>query len=96
MFLGVTMAQAQDSLEALQKRKKIVEAETEAIQAETVRDEARKKQSELVAPIDPVKTAKDDAVEVANSVKAQPDAQILCSKCLKAAEDESKVPRWGH
>ena len=35
MFLGVTTAQAQDSLEALQKRKTIAEAEKEAIQAET-------------------------------------------------------------
>ena len=90
MFLGVTMAQAQDSLEALQKRKTIADAETEAIQAETARDEARKKQSELVAPLDPVKKAKDDALEVANSAKAQPDAQSLCSKCLTAAEAESK------
>lgn len=90
MFLGVTMAQAQDSLEALQKRKTIADAETEAIQAETARDEARKKQSELVAPLDPVKKAKDDAVEVANSAKAQPEAQSLCSQCLKAAQDESK------
>jgi hypothetical protein len=90
MFLGVTLAQAQDSIEALQKRKKIAEAETEAIQAESVRDEARKKQSESVAPFDSVKKAKDDVGEVANSAKAQPDAQSLCSKCLKAAKDESK------
>jgi len=97
MSLGVTMAQAQDSLVDLQKRKTIAEAETEAIQAETARDEARKKQSELVAPLDPVKKAKDDAVEAANSAeaiadvkKAQADAQSLCSKCLMAAQDESK------
>lgn len=90
MFLGVTMAQAQDSLEALQKRKTIAEAETEAIQAETARDEARKKQSELVAPLDPGKRVKDDAVEVANSAKAQLGAQSLCSQCLKAAQDALK------
>jgi len=34
MFLGVPMAQAQDSLEDLRKRKSIAEAEKEAIQAE--------------------------------------------------------------
>ncbi|MEO6309035.1 MAG: hypothetical protein ABIP43_14295 [Nitrospiraceae bacterium] len=90
MFLGVTMAQAQDSLEALKKRKTIAEAEKEAIQAETARDEARKKQSELAAPLDPAKKAKDDVVEAGNSPKAQPDAQSLCSKCLEAAKDESK------
>jgi hypothetical protein len=43
MFLGMTTAQAQDSLEDLQKRKTIAEAEKEAIQAEIARDEARKK-----------------------------------------------------
>ena len=90
MFLGVTMAQAQDSLVDLQKRKTIAEAEKEAIEAETARDEARKKQSELAAPLDPVKKAKDDAVEAANSAKAQPDAQNLCAQCLKAAQDELK------
>ena len=97
MFLGLTMAQAQESLEDLQKRKTIAEAEKEAIQAETARDEARKKQSELVAPLDPVKKAKDDAVEAANSAeaiadakKAQSDAQNLCTQCIKAAQEEVK------
>ena len=97
MFLGVTTAQAQESLEDLQKRKTIAEAEKEAIQAETARDEARKKQSELVAPLDPVKKAKDDAVEAANSAeaiadakKALPDTQSLCTQCIKAAQEESK------
>ncbi len=97
MFLGVTVAQAQDSLVDLQKRKTIAEAEKEAIQAETARDEARKKQSELVAPLDPVTKANDEAVEAANSAKALADAkeaqsgaQILCGQCLKAAQDEVK------
>jgi hypothetical protein len=90
MFLGVTMAQAQDSLVDLQKRKTIAEAEKEAIEAETARDEARKKQSELVAPLDPVKKAKDDAVEAANSAEAQPDAQSLCTQCIQAAQEEVK------
>jgi len=97
MFLWVTMAQAQASLEALQKRKTIAEAEKEAIQAETARDEARKKQSELVAPLDPVKEAKDDVVEAANSAeatadakKAQSDAQSLCTQCIQAAKEEVK------
>ncbi len=97
MFLGLTMAHAQESLEDLQKRKTIAEAEKEAIQAETARDEARKKQSELGAPLDPVKKAKDDAVEAANSPdaitnakKAQPDAQSLCTQCINAAREEVK------
>jgi len=97
MFLGAPMAQAQESLEDLQKRKTIAEAEKEAIQAEIARDEARKKQFELVAPLDPVKKAKDDAVEAANSAKAiadakkaQSDAQSLCLQCLKAAQEELK------
>jgi hypothetical protein len=97
MFLGVTMAQAQDSLVDLQKRKTIAEAEKEAIEAETARDEARKKQSELVAPHDPVKKAKDDAVEAANSAEAiadakktQTDAQSLCTQCIQAAQEEVK------
>jgi hypothetical protein len=58
MFWGVPMVQAQVSLEDLQKRKTIAEAEKAAIEAETARDEARKKQSESVAPLDPVKKAK--------------------------------------
>lgn len=97
MFLGVTVAQAQDSLVELQKRKTIAEAEKEAIQAETARDEARKKQSELVAPLDPGMKAKDDVVEAANSAeatadakKAQPDAQSLCTQCINAAQEEAK------
>jgi hypothetical protein len=97
MFLGVTIAQAQDSLVDLQKRKTIAEAEKEAIEAETARDEARKKQSEVVAPLDPVKKAKDDAVEAANSAEAitdakktQPDAQSLCTQCIQAAQEEVK------
>ena len=97
MFFGVTTVQAEDSLEALQKRKTIAEAEKEAIQAETARDEARKRQSELAAPLDPVKKAKDDAVEAANLAKAiaddnkaQADAQSLCLQCLKAAQEELK------
>jgi hypothetical protein len=97
MFLGVTTAPAQNSLEDLQKRKTIAEAEKEAIEAEAARDEARKKQSELGAPLDPAKKTKDDAVEAANSpkaiadaIKAQSDAQNLCLQCLKAAQEELK------
>ena len=97
MFFGVAMAQAQGSLEDLQKRKTIAEAERAAIEAETVRDEARKKQSELGAPLDPVKKAKDNIVDAANSAetiadakKAQPDAQNLCTQCIKAAQEEVK------
>lgn len=74
-FLGVTMAQAQDSLEDFKKRKAFADAETETIQSEIKRDEARKKQSEMVAPIDPAKKEKDDAVESAKSAKAIADAK---------------------
>lgn len=97
IFLGVSTAQAQGSLEDLQKRKTIAEAEKAAIEAETARDEARKKQSEVGAPLDPVKKAKDDAVEAANSakakedaMKAQPGVQSLCEKCIHAAQEEVK------
>ena len=75
------MAQAQDSLEDLQKRKAIAEAEKAAIEAENARDEARKKQPELVAPLDPVPKANEAAVEAAKG---------LCLQCLTAAQDESK------
>ena len=97
IFLGVSTVQAQGSLEDLQKRKTIAEAEKEAIEAETARDVARKKQSELGAPLDPVKKAKDNIVDAANSAetiadakKAQPDAQNLCTQCIKAAQEEVK------
>lgn len=97
MISGATMGQAQESLEDLQKRKTIAEAEREAIQAEIARDEARKKLSELGAPLDPLKNAKDDAVEAANLAKAQAearkaqsDAQSLCVQCLQAAQEELK------
>jgi len=89
MFLGITMAQAQDSLVDLQKRKTIAEAEKEAIEAETARDEALKKQSELVAPLDPVE-ASNSAEAITDAKKAQPDAQSLCTQCIQAAQEEVK------
>jgi len=89
MFLGVTMAQAQDSLVDLQKRKTIAEAEKEAIEAETARDEARKKQSELVAPLDPVEAA-NSAEATTDAKKGQSDAQSLCTQCIQAAQEEVK------
>lgn len=85
--LGSAYYPAQDSLEELQKRKTIAETERATIEAETARDEARKIQSELVAPPDPVKMkTKDDAVEAAK--KAQSGTQSLCMQCIKAAQDE--------
>ena len=75
------MAQAQNSLEELQKRKSIAEAEKAAIEAENARDEARKKQSELVAPLDPPQKTNEAAVEAAKS---------LCSQCLAVAREELK------
>ncbi len=96
MLWGVPMAQAQDILEDLQKRKTIAEAEKAAIEAETARDEARRKQFELVAPLDPVNT-KNDAMEAARSAKAitdakkaQSGAQSLCLQCLTATREELK------
>lgn len=89
MFLGITLAQAQDSLVDLQKRKTIAEAEKEAIEAETARDEARKKQSEVVAPLDPVEAA-NSAEATTDARKAQPDAQSLCTQCIQAAQEEVK------
>lgn len=97
MSLGAPLAQAQDSLEDFQKRKAMAEAEKEAIQAETARDEARQKQSDLVAPLDRVDKANDDAAKAANSAgakadadKAQSEAQSLCQQCLKATRDMLK------
>jgi hypothetical protein len=84
-FGGVGMAQAQVSLEDLQKRKTIAEAEKAAIEAETALDAARKKQSELATPIDPAKKAKDDAVEAANSAKAIAEAKKAQSDAEVAA-----------
>lgn len=81
MFWVAPMAQAQNSLEELQKRKSIAEAEKAAIEAENARDEARKKQSELVAPLDPPQKTNEAAVEAAKS---------LCSQCLAVAREELK------
>ena len=89
------MAQAQDSLEDLQKRKAIAEAEKAAIEAETARDEARNKQFEWGGPHDSVKVARDGAMEsshsanaIADAQKSQPPTHSLCVQCLKAAQDE--------
>jgi hypothetical protein len=95
MVCGAPMAQAQDSLEDLETRKTIAEAEKAAIEAEIARDEARKKQIELVAPLDLVQKEKDDAGEaaskanaIADAKKAQSDAQRLCLQCINATRDE--------
>lgn len=91
------MAQAQDSLEDLQKRKTIAEAEKAAIEAEIARDEARKKYNELLSPLDPAQKAKDEAVVPAYSTNSIADAKnagtkapSLCLQCLEAAQEESK------
>jgi hypothetical protein len=97
LFFGVAMAQAQDSLEDLQKRKTIAEAEKAAIEAEIARDEARKKYNELLGPLDPAQKAKDEAVDPAYSTNSIADAKnagthapSLCLQCLEAAQEESK------
>jgi hypothetical protein len=97
LFCGVAMAQAQDSLEDLQKRKAIAEAEKAAIEAEIARDEARKKFNESLSPLDPAQKAKDEAADPAYSTNAIPDAKnagstvpSLCVQCLEAAQEESK------
>ena len=97
LFFGVAIAQAQDSLEDLQKRKTIAEAEKAAIEAEMARDEARKKYNELSAPLEPAQRAKDEAVDPAYSTNAITDAKnagsnapSLCVQCLEAAQEELK------
>ncbi len=97
LFFGVAMAQAQDSLEDLQKRKTIAEAEKAAIEAEIARDEARKKYNELLGPLDPAQKAKDEAVvpaystnSIADAKNAGTNAPSLCLQCLEAAQEESK------
>ena len=77
----VPMVQAQDSLENLQKRKAIAEAEKAAIEAENARDEARKKRSEVIPPFDPLPKANEAAVEA---------TKRLCLHCLNTAQDELK------
>jgi hypothetical protein len=97
LFCGATMAQAQDSLENLQKRKAIAEAEKAAIEAEIARDEARKKHNELLSPLDPTQKTKDEAADPAYSPNAIPDTKnlgstipSLCVQCLETAQEESK------
>ena len=99
LFCGVAMgqAQAQDSLENLQKRKSIAEAEKAAIEAEISRDEARKKYNESLSPLDPAQKAKDEAADPASSTNAISDTKnagstvpSLCVQCLEAAQEESK------
>src|SRR5580765_2510665 len=75
LFLGEPMAQAQDSLEDLQKRKAIAEAEKAAIEAEIARDEARNKQFEWGGQPESVKVASDGAMESSHSANAIAGAQ---------------------
>ena len=98
LFLGEPMAQAQDSLEDLQKRKAIAEAEKAAIEAEIARDEARNKQFEWGGQPESVKVASDGAMEsshsanaIAGAQKSQPPTHSLCVQCLKAAQNELKM-----
>jgi hypothetical protein len=97
LFSGVAIAQAQDSLEDLQKRKTIAEAEKAAIEAEIARDEARKKYNEMLSPLDPAQKAKDEVVDpaystnsISNTKNAGTNAPSLCLQCLGAAQEESK------
>ncbi len=76
LLTGVSaMSQAQSSLEDLQKRKAIAEAEKAMIDAEFARDEAKKKLTDSQVPIDPAKTAKDAKVDAAKSAKDIADAE---------------------
>ena len=91
------MAHAQVSLQDLQKRKAIADAEKAAIEAEIARDEALKKRSDLVTPLDPLQKAQEAGVEATNSTnasanagEAQSEVKVLCLQCLKAAEDGVK------
>ncbi len=76
------MANAQVTLEELQKRKALAEAEKALIDAELARDEARKKQSAAQASLDPAEQANKDALadaksakELAEAYKAEIDAE---------------------
>lgn len=84
-FLGATMAQGQESLDDLEKRRRIAEAEKAAISAEIARDIERKKQSELTTPVDPTKKANEEAIEAANSAKATAEAKKSQSDAESAA-----------
>ncbi len=70
-----TMAQAQSSLEDLQKRKALAEAEKAVIDAELARDESKSKLAAIQAPADPAKKAQDSKVEAAKSARALADAE---------------------
>ncbi len=84
ILMGATsMSQAQSSLEDLQKRKVIADAEKAAIDAEIARDEAKKKLADAQAPADPAKKAKEakldaakSAKDIADAEKAQADAEL--------------------
>lgn len=69
------MANAQVTLEELQKRTALVEAEKALIDAELARDEARKKQSATQAPLDPAEQANKDALTDAKSAKELAEAR---------------------
>ena len=87
-LMGVTsMSQAQSSLDDLQKRKAIAEAEKAAIEAELARDDAIKKLANSKLAVDPAKKAKEDkldaaktAKEVADAEKAQAEAELAAIK----------------
>lgn len=79
------MSQAQASVEDLQRRKAIAEAEKAAIDAELARDEARKKLVESQTSVDPAKQAQEAKVEVAKSAKALADAEKAQADAQAAA-----------
>ncbi len=88
LLMGVsTMSQAQTSIEDLQERTAIAEAEKKAIDAEIALEEAKKKLFDSQAPVDPNKKAKDatldaakSAKEIADAQKAQADAELAAFK----------------
>lgn len=68
------MPESQTSMEDLQKRKAIAEAEKAAIDAELARDESRKKLTDSQAATDAAKKVQDAKVDAAKSVKAAAEA----------------------
>lgn len=75
-LMGVSaMSQAQSSLEDLQKRRAIAEAEKAAIDAEIARDDSKKKLVDSQAPADPAKKTQEARLEAAKSAKSIADAE---------------------
>lgn len=98
-LMGVSaMSQAQSSLEDLQKRRAIAEAEKAAIDAEIARDESKKKLIDSQAPADRAKTTQEARLEaaktaksIADAEKAQADAELAAASAKIGAVPSSGI-----